>query len=100
MPVKFIGNFVYDAGAVGIGLTNNAVCIVEDNVVSGSGSPGIVVSGATALKLNRNKVTGAQAPGFMIASDAHVLEMIGNAAEGNRGPRFMLRGATISHSAE
>ena len=99
MPVKFIGNFVYDAGAVGIGLTNGAVCVVEDNVVSGTGSPGIVVSGATALRLNRNKVTGAQAPGFMIANDGNVVEMIGNAAEGNRGPRFMLRGGTISHSA-
>ena len=94
-PVRFVGNFVYDAGAVGIGLSNGAIGIVEDNIVSGSAAPGIAVNNATALKLNRNKVGGARAPGFMIVDGAKVLEMVGNASASNWGPRFMLRGGTI-----
>ncbi|MBW1859782.1 MAG: right-handed parallel beta-helix repeat-containing protein [Deltaproteobacteria bacterium] len=96
MPVRFIHNFIYDAGSVGIGLSNGAVCIVEENIVSGTADPGIVVKAATALKLNRNKVTGTMAPGFVFVDGATVVEMIGNAADGNQGPRFMLRGSTIA----
>lgn len=96
MPVRFINNFIYDAGSVGIGLSNGAVCIVEENIVSGSADPGIVVKEATALKLNRNKVTRTMAPGFVFVDGARVVEMIGNAADGNQGPRFMLRGGTIA----
>jgi hypothetical protein len=98
MPVKFLDNFVYDAGAVGIGVANKGFGIVEKNIVSGSGSPGIVVTDATALKLNHNQVTGARAPGILVVNDGNVLEMIGNASYLNKGPRFMLRGGTIAGS--
>lgn len=96
LPVRFIGNFVYDAGAVGIGLSKGAVGILEENIVVRSGGPGIRINGATALKLNRNKVTGAKGPGFSIINSAKVLEMVGNAADSNKGPRFMLRRSTIA----
>lgn len=96
MPVRFMSNFIYDAGSVGIGVSDGAFCIVEDNMVSGTQDPGIVVNDATALKLNRNKVTGTMAPGFVFVKGATVVEMIGNAADGNMGPRFMLRGGTIA----
>jgi hypothetical protein len=95
LPVQFIGNFIYDAGGVGIGLSKNAVGIVEENIVSGSRAPGIAVNGATALKLNRNKVTGAGGPGFIITKDATVVEMVENVSDANKGPRFMLRSGTI-----
>jgi hypothetical protein len=95
-PVRFIGNFVYDAGLVGVGLSNGAVGIVEDNLVSRCGAAGIAVNGATALALNRNRVTGATGPGFVIVDGAKVLEMVGNAADANVGPRFLLRGGTIA----
>jgi hypothetical protein len=94
-PVCLVGNFVYDAGAVGIGIKDSAVAIIEKNLVSGSEAPGIAVNGATALKLNYNKVTGANAPGFVIKAGSNVLEMVGNASDSNLGPRFMLRDATI-----
>jgi hypothetical protein len=98
-PVRFSGNMVYDAGAVGIGLSDGAVGIVEDNVVAGSAASGIAIDGAIALKLNRNRVTRAKGPGFVIVRGAHVTEMIGNAADSNAGPRFVLRGATIGRDA-
>lgn len=94
-PVCFVGNFVYDAGAVGIALQNGAVGIIEENLVSGSEAPGIAINGATALKLNFNKVAGSNAPGFVIKAGSSVLEMVGNAADDTLGPRFMLRDATI-----
>ncbi len=94
-PVRFVGNFIYDAGAVGIGLSEGAVGVIEDNLISGSGGPGIEVSHAAALRLNGNRVCGANGPGVLISNDAKVFEMVGNVADGNRGPRFMLRGATI-----
>lgn len=96
MPVLFINNFIYDAGSVGIGVSGGAVCIVEENIVSGTADPGIVVKAATALKLNRNKVTGTMGPGFVFMEGATVVEMIGNAADGIQGPRFMLRDGTIA----
>jgi hypothetical protein len=95
-PVRFVRNFVYDAGAVGIGLSSGAVGILEENIVSGSAAPGIVVNAATALKLRCNKVTGAEGPGFVIVNGANVLEMVGNAADSNQGPRFLLRRSTIA----
>jgi len=95
-PVRLVGNFVYDAGAVGMALSDGAVAILEDNLVSGSQGAGIAIDGATAIRLNGNKVTKADAPGFVIRGDAKVLEMVGNAADSNRGPRFMLRGGTIA----
>ncbi len=96
MPVRIIGNFVYNAGAVGIALSRGAVGILEENIVSDSGAPGIAINGSTALKLNHNKVTRAKAPGFVIANGSKVLEMIGNSADSNHGPRFLLRGSTIA----
>jgi len=98
-PVRFIGNFIYDAGLAGVGLSRGAVGIIEDNVVSGSGASGIAINEATALKLNRNRVTGAKGAGFVIVGGAKVLEMAGNAADRNAGPRFMLRGGTIADPA-
>jgi len=95
MPVRFVGNWIYDSGLVGIGLSLGSVGIIEGNIVSGTGAPGIALDNATVLKLNRNQVTGAKGPGFVIVSGSRVLEMIGNAADSNSGPRFMLRRATI-----
>jgi len=96
-PVKIIGNYVYNSGLTGIGLQKGAYGIIEDNMVAGSKLPGIAVNGSTALRLNRNKVTGAkEAPGFVIVNGAVVREMIGNAADSNKGPRFVLGGGTIS----
>jgi hypothetical protein len=95
-PVRLVGNFVYDAGSVGMRLSNGAVGILEENIVSGSEGPGIAINGATALKLNRNKVTKAKAPGFLIVHGATILEMVGNVSYANRGPRFMLRDSTIA----
>ncbi|UCG80652.1 MAG: right-handed parallel beta-helix repeat-containing protein [Desulfobacterales bacterium] len=92
MPVRFVGNFVYDTDNVGIGLSQGAVGIIEDNIVSGTAAPGIAVNCSTALKVNRNKVKGAKGPAFVIVDGAKVVEMVGNAADGNQGPRFMLRG--------
>jgi len=98
-PVRFIGNFIYDAGLAGIGLSKRAVAIIEDNVVSGAAASGIAIHDATALRLNRNRVTGAKGPGFTIVSGAAILEMVGNAADGNEGPRFLLRDGTIADPA-
>ena len=72
------------------------MAVVEDNIVSGSGAAGIMIDGATVLRLNRNQVTGANAPGIAIVSDSKVLEMVGNAADSNQGPRFVLRGGSIA----
>ena len=91
MPVRIIGNFIYDAGSAGIGISKQAVAVIEDNIISGSAKPGISINAATALNLNRNTVTMGNTPGFLITGDANVLEMTGNAAYWNRGPRFLLR---------
>ncbi|MCP4699808.1 MAG: hypothetical protein GY862_23600 [Gammaproteobacteria bacterium] len=95
IPVKFIGNYVYDAGLTGIALRDGAVGIVEENTVLDSRLPGIAINGSTVLKLNRNKVTGTkQAPGIVIINGT-IREMAGNASDSNRGPRFMLKSGTI-----
>ena len=76
-------------------LRDGAVGILEKNLVSGSVAPGIEINDATVLKLNYNEVTGANAPGFDIRAGSKVLEMVGNAADSNLGPRFMFQDATI-----
>ncbi len=96
VPIRCVGNWVYDAGWIGIDFSKDAVCIVEDNVVSGTKAPGIRVNGATLVRLNRNEVTGASGPGFLIKNGGKVLEMVANASDLNKGPRFMLRDSTIS----
>ncbi|MBW1896010.1 MAG: protein kinase [Deltaproteobacteria bacterium] len=95
-PVKCVGNLIYDAGWIGIDLSKDGVCIVEDNVVSGAAAPGIRVDGATVVRLNRNKVTGAKAPGFVIKNGGNVLEMVANVSDLNKGPRFVLSNGFIA----
>jgi len=91
MPVKIIGNYVFNAGLTGIGLQNGCVGIIEDNMVAESNLSGISVKGSTALRLNRNKVTGTkEAPGFVIVNRGKVRKMIGNASDSNKGPRFVI----------
>lgn len=100
-PVRIVGNYIYDAGAVGIGISMQAVAVVEYNIVSGSADPGISINAATALNLNHNAVTKTNASGFLITKNAHVLEMVGNTAFWNQGPRFMLvEGARIERRRE
>jgi parallel beta-helix repeat protein len=97
MPVKIIGNYVFNSGVAGISLQIGSVGIIEDNMVVRSNNPGISVHDSTALRLNRNKVTGTkQSPGFAIVNGANIHEMIGNASDSNRGPRFVLgSGVTV-----
>jgi hypothetical protein len=94
-PVRIIGNYVLSSPLVGIGLAENAVGIVTDNRVCDTAAPGIAINQATALKLERNEVTGAKAVGFAIVAGSTVWEMTGNAADGNTGPRFMLKDSVI-----
>jgi len=96
MPVQFLGNYVYETGLVGIAMTDGSTGIIEDNTVSGGRLPGIAINDSTALKLNRNKVTGIQeSPAIIMVNGAVIQEMIGNAAETDNGPRFLLRDGTI-----
>jgi hypothetical protein len=91
MPVKIIGNYVYNSGLIGIGLQKGSVGIIEDNMVAKSNLSGIAVNDSTALRLNRNKVTVTkEAPGFVIVNGGKVSEMIGNASDSNNGPRFLI----------
>jgi len=94
-PVRFVGNFIYDAGIGGIGLSGGAIGIIEDNIVKGSQAAGVAVSASTALKLDRNAVTGVQGPGFVLVGGSRILEMRANAADSNQGPRFFVRGKTV-----
>ena len=100
MPVKIIGNYVFNSGLTGIGLEKGSVGIIEDNMVVGSIQSGIAVNGSTALRLNRNKVADTkEAPGFVIVNGSKVLEMIGNTSDSNKGPRFVLgSGASIGET--
>jgi len=96
MPVKFIGNYVFNAAMTGIALAEGAVGIIENNWVANSKLAGISITASTALKLNRNNVTGSRdAPNITIVNKAAVREMVGNASDSNPRPRFMLRGGTI-----
>ena len=97
MPVKIIGNYVFNSGLTGIGLQNGSVGIIEDNMVAESNLSGIAVNDSTALRLNRNKVTDTkEAPGFVIVNGGKVHKMIGNASDSNNGPRFVIsNGASV-----
>ena len=95
-PVQLVGNTVFGAGAVGIGLSKGSIGILEKNVVVGSTSAGIAIEGSIALKLNDNRVTKARGPGFIIVAGSEVEEMLENAADANAGPRFVLRAGRIT----
>jgi hypothetical protein len=94
-PVTFVDNFVFDSGAVGIGLVDGAVGIITGNIVCRSALGGIAVNASIALRLTDNKVTKTGAPGFLIVNGSSVLRMEGNAADSTRGPRFVLQASTI-----
>lgn len=94
-PVIIEGNFIFNSGAVGIGLSNGSTGIIQNNLIAGVEQPGIVINRATAVKLNGNKVTGAKGAGFLMTDGANVLEMIDNASNGNKGPRFVLKNGSI-----
>lgn len=86
-PVRFVGNFVYEAGRAGLGLSDGSFGVIDDNVVAGSAGAGIAVYGATA-KLSRNLVGGTTGPAIVLVRGAHILEM-----EANEAPGYVVRGA-------
>lgn len=96
MPVQFIKNFVYGSQMSGIGFRNNAVGIIEGNMVANSRLSGISVNNSTVLRLNRNRVTGTQqGAGITIVNEAVIKEMIGNASDSNNGLRFMVNNGKV-----
>ena len=83
---------------MGIGISNNSVAVIEDNMITRDKQPGIAVNGSLALELNRNKITGTgDIPGILVINQGIVLEMVGNRVDGNNfGPAYMVdEGSTI-----
>ena len=89
-PLRVEGNFIYNSGSIGIGISKNSVAVIEDNMIAKSKEPGIAVNGSLALRLNRNKVTGRDyTPGILIINRGIVHEMVGNSVDANSfGPRY------------
>jgi hypothetical protein len=90
LPVRILKNLVTRERAVGIGLMNGGVSIVEENIIDRTGSVGIAVNGSTVLKLNRNRVTKTGAPGVVLVSGSTVHEMKENIMTNTRGPGFVI----------
>lgn len=93
-PVIIQGNYIYNAGAVGIGLSEKAVGIIEENMVSKSKDPGIAINDAVALKLNYNQVTKLDGnPGIIVINGGVVHEMVGNRVDPDEdAPPYLLDG--------
>jgi parallel beta-helix repeat protein len=91
-----VQNVVLGSGAVGIGLTEGSIGLVEGNVIRGARLQGIAIQKSTALKLNGNAIAGAGDAGIVIVKGSKVLEMVGNAVEGAVGPRFVKRDSHIA----
>jgi hypothetical protein len=89
-PLRIEGNFIYNSGSIGIGISKNSVAVIEDNMIAKSKEPGIAVNGSLTLRLNRNKVTGRDyTPGILIINRGIVHEMVGNSVDANSfGPRY------------
>lgn len=94
-PVRIIENIVTKERAVGIGLMNGGVSILEGNIVTDTGSVGIAVNGSTVLTLNRNKVTKTGAPGIVIVSGSEVHEMQQNIVTNTRGPKIRIKESMV-----
>ena len=93
--MRIVGNWIFDAGSVGIGLREGGWSIVEGNLVARSARPGISIYGATVLRLDANRVAYAKDAGIVIVEGAHVLQMRDNVAHEVDGPRFVLRDAHV-----
>jgi len=97
-PLRITGNFIYNPGLLGIGISNNSAAIIEDNMIAKDNQPGIAVNGSLALKLNRNKITSTtDIPGILVINHGIVREMVGNTVEGDYfGPTVIIgEGSTI-----
>lgn len=91
MPIIIKSNFIYNSGSVGVGITENSVGIIEENMVTETKQPAVTVNKSIGLKLNHNKVTNADnSPGITIVNDSVVYEMVGNAVENDNSPRFLV----------
>jgi len=94
-PVEIVGNWIYDSGAVGIGVSDGSVATVTTNIVARSKGIGIVVNGAVVAELSRNGVLAPGGPGFAIVRGAEVAAMTQNAVTDAAGPRFVVRGGKV-----
>ena len=93
-PIIIQGNYVYNAGATGIALSNGATGTIVENLVSKPKKPGIAVNASTALKLNYNQITKLDGnPGMIIIDGGVVHEMIGNRVDADEdAPPYLLDG--------
>ncbi|MCI5148073.1 MAG: DUF1565 domain-containing protein [Candidatus Electrothrix sp. MAN1_4] len=94
-PVQIIKNHVQRERAVGIGLMNRGVSVVEENSIEQTGSVGIAVNNSTVLKLNRNKVIKTGGPGIALVFGSKVYEMEQNIVTNTRGPKIVLRDSEV-----
>ncbi|WP_446011725.1 right-handed parallel beta-helix repeat-containing protein [Candidatus Electrothrix sp.] len=95
LPVRILKNLVTREQAVGIGLMNRGVSIVEENVIDRTGSVGIAVNGSTVLKLNRNRITNTGSPGIVLVFGSTVHEMKQNIMMNTRGPNFVIKDSEV-----
>lgn len=94
-PVRITHNWVFDAGATGIGVRDGGWAVVEGNLVARTARPGIAIFGAGILRLDDNRIQGAKDAGISIVKEARVLQMRGNVVQQAEGPRFFVRDATV-----
>ncbi|WPD23479.1 MAG: right-handed parallel beta-helix repeat-containing protein [Candidatus Electrothrix scaldis] len=81
--------------AVGNGLMNGGVSIVEDNRVDQTGSVGIAVNSSTVLRLNRNQISKTGSPGIVLVFGSKVHEMKDNTMTNTRGPKLVVEESEI-----
>lgn len=94
-PVRIVGNWVFDSGAIGIGVRQGGWYLIEGNLVARSSRPAIAVVGSTVLRLDANRVAHVKDAGFAIIESARVGQMKGNVADEVEGPRFLLRDSQV-----
>jgi hypothetical protein len=94
-PVRIIGNWVFDAGGVGIGVRDGGWSVIVGNLVARTTRPGISIFNANALELDANRIAHSKDAGIAIVSGARVIQMKDNVAHEVDGPRFVLRDARV-----
>ncbi|XCN74522.1 MAG: right-handed parallel beta-helix repeat-containing protein [Candidatus Electrothrix aestuarii] len=95
LPVRILNNLVIRERAVGIGLMNGGVSIVEDNRVDQTGSVGIAINSSTVLRLNRNQISKTGSPGIVLVFGSKVHEMKDNTMTNTRGPKLVVEESEI-----
>lgn len=99
-PVRFIGNYIFDFGGVGIGMGKNSYGVVLNNFLANGQFIGVAVNNSTAYQVSGNTIAKMESSAFTFVNNAAIKELKSNRVFDIKGTPFVVQNSSIEGEAK